>query len=36
LCTVDLCWPDFREEELDVVLAEYGTRERRFGGLVRK
>ncbi|MBL9088084.1 MAG: di-trans,poly-cis-decaprenylcistransferase [Planctomycetia bacterium] len=36
LCTVDTAWPDFREDELDAVLAEYGTRERRFGGLVRK
>jgi undecaprenyl diphosphate synthase len=36
LCTVEAAWPDFREDELDAVLAEYGTRERRFGGLVRK
>ncbi len=29
-------WPDFREEELDAALQEYGTRERRFGGVVPK
>src|SRR5687767_10905409 len=32
LCTVETAWPDFREDELDSVLSEYGTRERRFGG----
>jgi undecaprenyl diphosphate synthase len=32
----DVCWPDFREEELDAALAEYGRRVRRFGGLVPK
>jgi undecaprenyl diphosphate synthase len=36
LMSVETQWPDFREEELDAVLAEYSTRERRFGGLVRK
>lgn len=36
LCTVETAWPEFREDELDAVLSEYGTRERRFGGLVRK
>ncbi|MCC7139279.1 MAG: di-trans,poly-cis-decaprenylcistransferase [Planctomycetes bacterium] len=36
LCTVDTPWPDFREEDLDAVLADFATRERRFGGLVRK
>ena len=36
LLVVDTPWPDFREEELESALAEYGTRERRFGGLVRK
>lgn len=36
LCTVETAWPEFREDELDAVLAEFGTRERRFGGLVRK
>lgn len=36
LLVVDTPWPDFREEELEAALAEYGTRERRFGGLVRK
>jgi undecaprenyl pyrophosphate synthase len=34
--TVEAPWPEFREEELEAVLAAYGTRERRFGGLVRK
>ena len=29
----DTLWPDFREEEFDRALAEYATRERRFGGL---
>jgi len=28
------CWPDFREEELDLALAEFGRRVRKFGGLV--
>jgi undecaprenyl diphosphate synthase len=32
----EVCWPDFREEELDQALAEYGRRVRRFGGLVPK
>jgi undecaprenyl diphosphate synthase len=36
LLVVDTPWPDFREEELEAALAEFGTRERRFGGLVRK
>jgi undecaprenyl diphosphate synthase len=36
LVSVETAWPDFREEELEAVLAEYGTRERRFGGLLRK
>ena len=36
LLVVDTAWPDFREEELESALAAYGTRERRFGGLVRK
>jgi len=36
LLVVDTPWPDFCEEELEAALAEYGTRERRFGGLVRK
>jgi undecaprenyl diphosphate synthase len=33
---VETCWPEFREEELEAALAEYGTRVRRFGGLVPK
>lgn len=36
LLVVDTPWPEFREDELESALAEYGTRERRFGGLVRK
>jgi undecaprenyl diphosphate synthase len=32
----EVTWPDFREEELEAALAEYGTRTRRFGGLVRR
>lgn len=36
LLVVDTPWPDFREEELESAVAAYGTRERRFGGLVRK
>src|SRR5262245_33887598 len=36
IVVVDSCWPDFREEELEAALAEYGTRVRRFGGIVRK
>ncbi len=36
LLVVDTPWPDFREEELESALAEYATRERRFGGLARK
>jgi undecaprenyl diphosphate synthase len=29
-------WPEFREEDLDAALADYATRVRRFGGLVRR
>ena len=32
----EVCWPDFREEELEASLASFATRERRFGGLVTK
>jgi undecaprenyl diphosphate synthase len=32
----EVCWPEFREEELEAALAEYGRRVRRFGGLVPK
>jgi undecaprenyl diphosphate synthase len=28
-----ICWPDFREPQLDEALAAYASRERRFGGL---
>jgi len=34
ICVVDTPWPEFREEELESALAEFGTRVRRFGGLV--
>jgi undecaprenyl diphosphate synthase len=36
LVMVETCWPDFREEELESALAQYATRVRRFGGIVRK
>jgi undecaprenyl diphosphate synthase len=26
-------WPDFTRQDLDVVLSEFGSRERRFGGI---
>ena len=29
----DLCWPDFGPEKLQEAVADYGKRERRFGGL---
>jgi undecaprenyl diphosphate synthase len=32
----DVCWPDFREEELESALAAFATRERRYGGLIKK
>jgi undecaprenyl diphosphate synthase len=33
--TTDVCWPEFREEDLEEALADYATRVRRFGGLVK-
>jgi len=33
LWVTDKCWPEFRREELIEALREYGSRERRFGGL---
>jgi undecaprenyl diphosphate synthase len=33
---VESAWPDFREEELESAIAQYGTRVRRFGGIVKK
>lgn len=30
----DLCWPDFRAENLNEALQDYSRRERRFGGVV--
>ncbi len=29
----DTLWPDFGEDELDMAIAEYNRRKRRFGGL---
>jgi undecaprenyl diphosphate synthase len=29
----DAFWPDFGREDIDIALAEYGRRKRRFGGL---
>jgi undecaprenyl diphosphate synthase len=29
----DSYWPDFGREDIDIALAEYGRRKRRFGGL---
>jgi undecaprenyl diphosphate synthase len=34
LVFTDVLWPDFGEQQLRAALAEYGTRERRFGGRV--
>lgn len=31
----DVLWPDFKPEHLDAALADFATRERRFGGLGR-
>lgn len=31
----DVCWPEFREDDLEAALADYATRVRRFGGLVK-
>ena len=33
LWVTDTHWPDFRREELDAALLDYGRRQRRFGGL---
>jgi undecaprenyl diphosphate synthase len=33
LFVTDVCWPDFREEDLDRAFAAYAARERKFGGL---
>ena len=27
------CWPDFGREDIDLALAEYGRRKRKFGAL---
>ena len=32
----DVPWPEFREDSLEAALADYSTRVRRFGGLVRR
>jgi undecaprenyl diphosphate synthase len=36
LYVTDVHWPDFREDHLEAALAAFGTRQRRFGGLVEK
>jgi undecaprenyl diphosphate synthase len=36
LVVTDVCWPEFREEDLEAALAEYATRVRRFGGLISR
>jgi undecaprenyl diphosphate synthase len=36
LWVTEVCWPDFREDDLDAALADYATRVRRFGGLVTR
>ena len=35
-CVSEVCWPEFREEDLEAALAVYATRVRRFGGLVQR
>jgi undecaprenyl diphosphate synthase len=30
----DAYWPDFGREDIDIALAEYGRRKRKFGGLL--
>lgn len=35
LWVTDLLWPDFRPEHLAKALQEYGSRERRYGGVVK-
>jgi undecaprenyl diphosphate synthase len=30
----DTYWPDFGREDIDIALAEYGRRKRKFGGLL--
>lgn len=32
LLFLDKLWPDMRAEDIDVIIKEYGTRQRRFGG----
>jgi len=31
----DVCWPDFRPQELRSAIEQYGARDRRFGGVTR-
>ena len=33
LFVTEVCWPDFRQEQLDDALRSFAARERRFGGL---
>ncbi len=35
LSLVDACWPEFGEEEFEAAVADFATRVRRFGGLVK-
>ena len=32
----DAYWPDFGREDVDIALAEYGRRKRKFGGLLKE
>ena len=32
-CFVDVPWPDFHEEELEYAIAQYNSRDRRYGGV---
>jgi undecaprenyl diphosphate synthase len=33
---LEACWPDFGREHLEQAIAEYGNRNRRFGGVVAR
>lgn len=34
LWVTPVCWPDFRKENLEEAIRDYGARERRYGGLI--
>lgn len=34
LWVTPVCWPDFRKENLEEAIKDYGKRERRYGGLI--